>query len=88
MFESRKGNRDTRREFERDLNILKENMISGKIQFSYSIKKLIQDLYKVNNAPNKRINLNTVNEMVRSLAMSADFKSVKRLNVEEETNDE
>ena len=73
MFESRKGNRDSRLGFEREINILGENLMNGRISFSKSTKKSTEDLKKVRFSPNKRVNLNTISEMVRTLAMSVNF---------------
>jgi len=73
MFESRKGNRGSRVDFERDLNILGENLLNARITFSHEIKKGPEDLTKVRYSPNKRVNLNTITEMVRSLAMIHNF---------------
>jgi hypothetical protein len=73
MFESRKGNRDSRVDFERDLRILEENLKNGRIKFSPSTKKHANDLLKVRHSPNRRIDLNTISEIVRTFAMSANF---------------
>lgn len=73
MFESRKSNRDSRLDFEREINILGENLMNGRISFSESTKKSTEDLKKVRFSPNKRVNLNTISEMVRTLAMSVNF---------------
>lgn len=75
MFESRKGNRDSRLDFEREINILGENLMNGRMFFSESTKKSTEDLTKVRYSPNKRVNLNTITEMVRTLAMSANFNN-------------
>lgn len=47
MFESRKGNRDSKIDFERELNILVENVRSGKVTFSPETKGIVKDLVKV-----------------------------------------
>lgn len=73
MFESRKNNRDSRFDFERDLRVLEENIKKKKNSFSPHIKKHVRDLLKVRGAPNSRINLDTISEIVRSLAMSSNF---------------
>jgi hypothetical protein len=75
MFESRKGNRDSRADFERELNILGENLRNGKMFFTEGTRKSTRDLTKVRYSPNKRVNLNTITEMVRTLAMSVNFDS-------------
>lgn len=75
MFKSRKGNRDSRLDFEREINILGENLMNGRMFFSESTKKSTEDLTKVRYSPNKRVNLNTITEMVRTLAMSVYFNN-------------
>ena len=87
MFESRKGNRDSRLDFERELNMLGENLMNGRMFFSQSTKKSAEDLKKVRYSPNKRVNLNTITEIVRTLAMSANFNNEnfkRNINDEEE----
>lgn len=74
MFESGKNNRNSRQDFERELHILGENIQNGRISFSSAVKKSVKDLTKVRKSPNKRIDLNTITEMVRSIAMSVNFR--------------
>lgn len=74
MFESRKGNRDSRLDFEREINILGENLMNGRLVISESLKS-VKDLKNVRYSPNKRVNLNTITEMVRTLAMSINFNN-------------
>ncbi|WP_339887135.1 hypothetical protein [uncultured Flavobacterium sp.] len=74
MFESRKGNRDSRLDFEREINILGENLMNGRLVISESMKS-VKDLKNVRYSPNKRVNLNTITEMVRTLAMSINFNN-------------
>lgn len=73
MFESRKRNRDSRADFERELNILGENIREGKMIFSEGSTKTIRDLKNVRFSSNGRINLDTITEMVRTTAMSVNF---------------
>ncbi|WP_338357463.1 AVAST type 1 anti-phage system protein Avs1c [Yeosuana marina] len=78
MFESRKNYRDSRLEFERHLNLLGELMREGKIHIAEGLQNSVEGITKVRYSPNKRIDLNTVNEMARNMAMMAanqkDFK--------------
>ena len=74
MFESKKGNRDSRLDFEREINILGENLMNGRLVISESMKS-VKDLKNVRYSPNKRVNLNTITEMVRTLAMSINFNN-------------
>ncbi|MFT4847697.1 MAG: hypothetical protein ACI8ZO_000288 [Flavobacteriales bacterium] len=69
MIESRKNYRDSRVEFERHLNLLGEVMKDGKLQITESSRKSIDGITKLRYSTNNRINLNTVNEMVRTMAM-------------------
>lgn len=73
MFSSRRGNRDSRQDFERELNILVEAVRSGKMVFARGMERSTHDLLKVRSSPNKRFDLNTITEMVRTLAMSSNF---------------
>ncbi len=73
MFESRKRNRDSRADFERELNILGENIRKGKMVFTEGSTKTIHDLRNVRFSSNGRINLDTITEMVRTMAMSVNF---------------
>lgn len=82
MFKSRKGYRDSRKDFERELNILGENLQNGRIVFTEDSKKSTEDLEKVGYTPNERFDLNTISEMVRTIAMSVNFPH----NDEDETN--
>ncbi|WP_313385959.1 hypothetical protein [Chishuiella sp.] len=86
MFKSRKGNRDSRVDFERELNILGESIINGRIILSEHLRHLGKEITKARYAPNKRVNLITINEMIRSIAMSANFHGLD--NHETETNNE
>ena len=70
-MESRKNYRDSRLEFERDLNLLAELVNNGKMRISSHLKNSTHGIDKVRYSPNKRMNLNTVNEMVRNMAMMA-----------------
>ncbi|QCX53636.1 hypothetical protein [Elizabethkingia sp. JS20170427COW] len=90
MFESRKGNRDSRIDFERELSILGENLENGRIKISTHMKKNAHDLTKVRYTPNRRVDLNTISEMVRTLAMSVNFPHRDMLSseLEKETEDE
>lgn len=86
MFESRKGNRDSRADFEIELSILGENLENGRIKISTHMKKSTHDLTKVRYAPNRRVDLNTISEMVRTLAMSVNFQHRNILNSELEND--
>ena len=71
MIESRKNYRDSRVEFERHLNLLGELMEQGRISIAGGLQNSVDGITKVRYSPNKRINLNTVNEMARNMAMMA-----------------
>ena len=86
MFDSRKGNRDSRTDFERELNILGENIMGGKIVISSHLRHLENEIMKARYAPNKRVNLLTINEMIRNFAMSVNICDLG--NFETETNNE
>ena len=69
MVESRKNYRDSRAEFERHLNLLGELMKDWEFHFTESSRISIDGITKVRYSPNQRINLNTVNETTRTMAM-------------------
>ena len=69
MVESRKNYRDSRVEFERHLNLLGEALREGKMHIADGLQNSVKGITKVRYSPNKRINLSTVNEMARTMAM-------------------
>ena len=83
MFESRKSYRDTRVEFERELNILLEMIKSGKMRFAQGMN-IEKSLMSARFAPNGRIDLLTINSAVRSMAMMVDRKQWEKEEEEEE----
>lgn len=84
MFESRKGNRDSRVDFEREINVLGENLMNGRLVISESMRST-KDLKNIRYSPNKRVNLSTITEMIRTLAMSINFDREKfNPNIENE----
>lgn len=72
MFESRKRDRDTRIGFEREINILFERLMNRQMFFAKGMENE-KDLKNVRYSPNKRVNLDTITEMVRTTAMSVNF---------------
>jgi len=70
MYEPRGSFNDSRFEFERKLNMLAEKIISRRISFARQTWKTVNSLTKVRKLPNGRIDLNTVDEMVRLTANS------------------
>lgn len=71
MVDSRKNYRDSRADFERHLNLLGELMQQGRISIAEGLRNSVEGITKVRYSPNKRIDLNTVNEMARNMAMMA-----------------
>lgn len=70
MYEPRASFNDSRFEFEQKLNMLAEKIISRRISFAQQTRKTMDSLTKVRKLPNGRIDLNTVDEMVRVTANS------------------
>lgn len=70
MYKSRGTFNDSRFEFEQKLNMLAEKILKRSITFSYQTRKTIDSIAKVRKLPNGRIDLNTVDEMVRVTANS------------------
>ena len=55
-----------RRDFERGANLLKESIVNGTISFSSHLEFLTGSLTRVQMLPNGRLNLDTIDEFVRS----------------------
>jgi hypothetical protein len=89
MIESRKNYRDSRLEFERHINLLIESIESGQMIIQKNLFKPNEGIFKIRYSPNKRINLNTIDEITRTMAMRpAMEKHIKsQINKEEENND-
>ncbi|WP_053222411.1 AVAST type 1 anti-phage system protein Avs1c [Roseivirga seohaensis] len=66
MFEPKGYHIKSRKEFERNLNTTAELSRRGKVQIGIQAKKSVDSLVKVRSLPNKRIDLSTVNELVRA----------------------
>lgn len=69
MFDSKKNYRDSRLEFERHINLLIESIESGQMIIPRNFLKPNDGIFKIRYSPNKRLNLNTIDEMVRTMAM-------------------
>lgn len=77
---------ENRSDFERNMNLLAEEMRLGRVHFSEQSRKTIRGLLDVRMTPNRRINLLTINEMARLTAntissrpmMEAEEKRFKR----------
>ncbi len=69
MFESRKSYRDSRLDFERDINHLIESIRSGSVNVPKSFVESNHGIFNLRLSPNKRLDLNTVDESVRTMAM-------------------
>ncbi|RUT72860.1 AVAST type 1 anti-phage system protein Avs1c [Ancylomarina longa] len=68
MYEPRGSFNDSRYEFEQKLNMLAEKIINKRISFAQHTRKTMNGLTEVRKLPNGRIDLNTVDESVRSTA--------------------
>jgi len=69
MIDSRKSYRDSRLEFERHINLLIESIESGQMKIPKTLFKPNEGIFKIRYSSNKRINLNTIDERVRTMAM-------------------
>jgi len=67
MFEPRTASYDSRKSFERNAFILAEKIHDGTIKFNKGMDRLFTGLTSVRELPNKRINLLTIDESVRSM---------------------
>ena len=55
-----------RRYFERGANLLKENIENGRMRFSSHLEYVGDSLMRVRTLPNGRLNMDTVDELVRT----------------------
>lgn len=86
MFESRRSHIESRKEFERNLNLLREYMSRGKVKFSRNMggaSGIEHGFKSARELPNRRINFTTINESVRLMA-----NSVAQQFTNKETRDE
>ena len=68
MYEPRGSFNDSRFEFEQKLNMLVEKIKKKQMHFSYQSRRSVESIKKVRKLPNGRIDLNTVDELVRVTA--------------------
>lgn len=71
---------ENRSDFERNMNLLVEEMRLGRVHFSAQTKKTIRSLMDVRMTPNKRINLLTINEMARLTANTISRRPMMEAN--------
>lgn len=71
------GNRN---DFERNMNLLAEELRLDQIRFTIESKKTVHSLMDVRIAPNGRINLLTINEMARVTSMMVSSKPLIEQN--------
>ncbi|MFC0261380.1 MULTISPECIES: AVAST type 1 anti-phage system protein Avs1c [Cyclobacteriaceae] len=83
MFEPRGYYIKSRKEFERNLNTTAELARNGRLVFSEQSRKGIESLMKVRVLPNARINLSTINELVRATTMMTGMKNFNNVKNEE-----
>lgn len=78
MFEPKKAHLDSREDFERNINILVESIINGKVKFSD--RSAIESLNRVCKLPNSRVDLHTINESVRNMSnMASNFEHMEKI---------
>lgn len=85
-MKSKRSHIETRREFERNLNIFRELMINGKMKFARNMEngdKLEISILRARELPNKRFDFSTVNEMLR-LTANTTGQMQNRQNEKEE----
>lgn len=71
MSKSKRSHIETRKEFERNLNLMRERMRMGCFRFSEGLSNKMQiekSFLQVRSLPNQRIDFITVNEVVRSMS--------------------
>ena len=78
MYESRGSFNDSRFEFEQKLNMLAEKLRKNQMRFSIQSRRSVESIKKVRKLPNGRIDINTVDELVRVTAnMMGQFEHDK-----------
>lgn len=60
----------SRKDYERNLYILLEQIENGKVSFPYELERQVDGLLNTRQTPNCRINFMTVDEQSRSIANS------------------
>lgn len=59
---------NSRKEFEHNMHLLKERAENGQIHLTKSSMRSIKGMMNARYAPNRRVNLHTINEMARLMA--------------------
>lgn len=78
MFEPKTDSYVSRKSFERNAFMLVESIHAGTIHFNKEIKHHFTGLTRVRELPNKRINLLTIDETVRSMMhMMSQMDNIK-----------
>ena len=86
MVESRKNYRDSRFQFEQDINHLIESIRNGKMILPKSFVESKHGIFQLRYSPNKRLDLNTINESVRAMAMRRITQKFVQEKLSENTN--
>jgi hypothetical protein len=85
MFESKNSYLTSRYEFERNFNILAELLLDGRMNFSHQSIRSVENLKKIRKLPNGRIDLNTINELARTVAnMAGQFENFPKTDINHE----
>jgi hypothetical protein len=58
----------SRKDFERNMHLLSEQMLLGRVHLTMKSIRSLKGVSHAKYAPNKRVNLHTVNEMARLMA--------------------
>ncbi|MDT0641625.1 hypothetical protein LAG90_02715 [Marinilongibacter aquaticus] len=76
---------DSRKEFEYNMYMFLEKLERGQVHISRSNTRTIKGIINARYAPNKRVNLHTIDEMARLMANSiANMMQHKQLKPEDE----
>lgn len=85
MFKPNEYYLNCRKDFERQFNCLSELLIENKMKFSYQSKKSVESLQKIRMAPNRRYDLNTIDEVSRTMGNAAvNLPSMETKNIQDE----
>lgn len=85
MFEPKGYYIKSRKEFERNLNTTAEFARKGRIKIGVEAKKSVDSLMKVRSLPNDRIDLSTVNGLVRAFTNAVVGMSNRANSEDDET---
>jgi len=84
-----KSTPNSRKDFERNINILNESFLKNRVNLNSSMHRTIRGIQKGKALPNNRVNLISINEQSRLLSNSvANFSMIKDYKNEDDHSNE